>query len=57
MGNKTTKFFKNTTQTNSKPQNDDNEHYPEQINNHDKQQPYEPTVKHYASPFVHYRRG
>lgn len=57
MGNKTTKFFKNTTQTNSKPQNDDNEHYPEQINNHDKQQPYEPTVKHYTSPFVHYRRG
>lgn len=57
MGGKTTKFFKNTTQTNSKLQNDNNDQYQEQIDNHDKQQSYETIVKHSSSPFVHYRRG
>lgn len=57
MGSKTTKFFKNTNQTNSELQNDDNGHHQEQIDNHDKQLPYETVIKHSTSPFVHYRRG
>lgn len=54
MGSKTTKLFKNSTQSSS---NDNSSQCRDQLNNCENHQPAETAVKNPISPFVYTRRG
>lgn len=56
MGSKTTKLFRNSTQPDSKTQ-DNNESPCDEHFNFNDQQHNETIIKNFKSPFVHYRRG
>lgn len=57
MGGKTTKLFRNLTQSDLKAQDENDSQYHKQLKNHNNQQPDESMTKNTISPFVHYRRG
>lgn len=57
MGGKTTKLFRNSTESSSNGQDDDIAQCNEPLNNHDSHQPEETTIKNPISPFVYFRRG